>query len=192
MKASSKAAIILLLLSGIPFCSRALAGITRSQAFVLNIGSGAGLGIQTDYEQYVRMNVAAGTWRTAANTVYSYDGSGFLSFTNNVSVTLEITYSLERVTVAGDKGNAQRVIDSGQYIEIDAADLVVIRWTTILEPFFPLLFIFGVCGLVCVPAGFMMLFRHGTRLSQINLEDIRAGIIFIVLGVCFILMWVYA
>lgn len=156
--------------------------------FNLLIYEDSGLGFQGQ-GRYVLLAPTSGDLNSSTNNLWIYDGGGTFRFLSNETLTLKITYDVSNVRVKGDKGNELRLIGSGSSISIDSGDTVIIQWATELNPWLPIMFIFGMFGICSTIGGAIYAVQ---QIKKHNYDKgFTMGVIWVSLGVCLVLAWLW-
>ena len=123
-------------------------------------------------------------------SVAIYDGGGWFRFNSINDTTINIQYyGIAHVKASGDQGNAFRHIPSGNSIPVDATDDIFIQWDMVLAPSVPIMFIFGVIGLMGCFGG--PLYMVHTVKKGNYYEGFRIGLIVTGIGIAFLLAWLW-
>lgn len=139
------------------------------------------------FSAYLTLTVTNGTLNTTANTLTMTRDSGWFRFTSVNTTTLETDYNVTNVLVDGVK------IETGDSIDITANTTRLIYWNVEMQPFLPVMFIFGMVGLGAMFGGLIypihLFKKHG------GIEGFRVGLIFFVLiffiGLGLFMAWVF-
>lgn len=167
----------------------ASASNVRTTGFTTYISNGSSLGFQNG-NRYVLLTVSNGVLNSSFNSVYLSSGGGLYRFTANESVTLLITFNVTNCKVQGDSGNDYRMIQSGSSFHIVTNDLVLIQWDITVTPWLPLLFIFGVLGLLTVFTGSLYGVSEIKKGNYYN--GFRMSILLICIGIAFVIAWLWS
>ena len=188
-----KKLLILLLAGDILFLclnlSYAYTPYVSGSNFDILINENSALGFQNDPDESVTLTPTTGDLNTSINSLLVYGGGGEFRFLSNERFTLTITYTVTNLRIAGDKGNGRRPISSGDSVDIDSADTVIITWIRTIEPWLPIMFIFGIFGMISTIGGAMYAVN---KIKKKEYEKgIVNGIIFISVGFCLVLAWLW-
>ena len=151
--------------------------------------SGSSLAFQNDVNSNVTLLIITGILNSSENKLGLNSGGGFFHFTALNDTQIKITYSNCTVKVGGDQGNELRIINSGSTIIANAGDSVLIVWDKQIEPWLPMMFIFGMVGLGAMIGG--PLYAINKIKKRQYLEALRAGTIVTVIGIALFIAWLW-
>lgn len=124
----------------------------RSGDFETYFPNGSSLGFQ-NFPNWVLVSITSGNLNSSNGRIFLYSGGGYFYFTANESVTLQITYNVTTVKLAGDNDNELRAINNGASFTISQNNNVQIIWVETIEAWLPVMFIFGIVGLLSMFGG---------------------------------------
>lgn len=157
--------------------------------FPVLIQQNSGIAFQNTPRKYVLLKIITGNLNSSTNSLRIYEGGGLFNFLSNESLILQINYTVTNVKVWGDQGHEIRQIDSGSSITINEGNMVCIQWDIHIEPWLPILFIFGMIGIGATIGGAMY---STSRLKKHKYDKgLTAGIIWVSIGVCLVLAWLW-
>jgi len=151
--------------------------------------SGSSLAFQNDINKQVVLQVINGMLNSSENQLKLNSGGGFFRFIATNNTQIKIVYSNCSVKVSGDQNNPQRIIKSGTSITVNAGDSVLIQWDIPIEPWLPMMFIFGMVGLGAMIGG--PLYAINKVKKREYLEGFRTGIVVTVIGVALFIAWLW-
>ena len=151
--------------------------------------SGSSLAFQNDINSNVTLLIITGILNSSENKLGLNSGGGFFRFTALNDTQIKITYSNCAVKVGGDQGNELRIINSGSTITASTGDSVLIVWDRQIEPWLPMMFIFGMVGLGAMIGG--PLYAINKIKKREYLEALRTGTIVTVIGIALFIAWLW-
>lgn len=181
--------LILLLIANITL-SMVQAQDVTSHAFTAIFPSTSSLQFQNAIDKTVKLEVTSGALNSSNCVLRMSSNTGSFRFTALNNSSVKITFTVSGVQVSGDQNKETRNIQSGDTVSIATNNKVVITWHMKIEPWLPLMFIFGIIGLLCLVGGPMYAvyqIKHGKyREGFIN------GVIFTTLGFGLVLGWLWS
>jgi len=169
--------------------SKASTVYVSSTDFNVLILSGTTLQFQNDVDKLVTLEVTSGLLNSTTNKLYIYDGGGQFRFNALNDSTIKISYTVPNVKVNGDQDNNLRVIKSDSSITVSAGNQVSIVWDMVYAPLLPIMFIIGMFGLGSLFGGPLYAI-HQIRQRKYR-DALVNGIVITVLGVAFVLAWLW-
>ena len=157
--------------------------------FGLQFYEGQSLGFQ-EGKKTVVLTMTSGNLTSNETNIYMWVGGGDFKFNASESFTMKITFNMDTVKVAGDKGHTEfRAISSGSSIPVDANDLVYVQWSYGAILLLPIKFILGMVGLGSMSGGSIYAVKQIK--SKDYYEGFRNGAIFISIGFAFFIAWLW-
>ena len=157
--------------------------------FGLQFYEGQSLGFQ-EGKKTVVLTMTSGNLTSNETKIYMWVGGGDFSFNASESFTMKITFTMDIVKVAGDRGHTEfRAISSGSSIPVDANDLVYVQWSYGAILLLPIKFILGMVGLGSMSGGSIYSVKQIKQKEYY--EGFRNGAIFISIGFAFFLAWLW-
>lgn len=140
-------------------------------------------------KKYLELKAITGDLNSSTNSLIINGDGGRFVFVSNESLTLSFNFTVDLVNVGGDEGKDVRRIQNGTSITIQANDIVTIDWGLYVEPWLPLMFIFGMFGIVSTIGGAM----YSVSLLKKKQYDkgLTMGVIWVSVGVSFVLAWLW-
>ncbi len=119
-----------------------------SSGFTVYFAQTSNLGFQSTDANWVIINIASGNLNSSDGRINVYTGGGYFKFTSNETFTFSPSYQGDVIVkVAGDNNNPMRTVANQSSIPVTAADYVEIVWSVSIEPYLPIIFLFGMVGL---------------------------------------------
>ena len=168
--------------------------ITQSQyATAQNIQvlfpSGSSLTFQNDVKSNVTLQIISGTLNSSENKLELNSGGGSFRFTALNDTQIKITYSDCTVKVSGDQGQELRIINSGSIITVNTGNSVLVLWDRQIEPWLPMMFVFGMVGLGAMIVG--PLYAINKIKNREYLEALKTGTVVTVIGIALFIAWLW-
>jgi len=169
----------------IQFC---YASNVNGSNFNVYFSNGSSLGFQNG-NRYVLLEVTSGNLNSSENTLTLDSDGGLFRFEANETTTLYITFNVSSVKVFGDQNNEHRIIPSGTSISINATDTVTIYWDITYEFWLPMMFVFGMVGMLSTFGGALYI---ANEVKKKNYYDaFRNGVIIMSIGIALVLAWLW-
>lgn len=182
----------------IVFLFLSLLSLTTQQAHAQNVtgqnfqvlfASGSTLGFQNRVNKVVLLKIETGVLNSSSNTILIDIGGGEFRFIALNDTEIKISYTVSNVKVSGDQDNEYRAISSGSTITVKTGNNVVIQWDSLIEPWLPIMFIFGMVGLGGMFGGPLYTI-HKIKKGEYY-EAMRSGVILTAVGIAFVLAWLW-
>jgi len=182
-----KPLLLLLLLCFIPL---AYGGSVVGIDLNVFVESGGSLGFQNQVAKYVLLTVDSGELNSSTNSLAIQNDHGRFTFYSNETLTLTVSYSVSKVQVSGDTGQSSRVIENNTQLTIACTNTVTIEWWIEIEPWLPIMFIFGMIGLCATFAGPMIGIKKFKEHDYYG--GARMAILITSLGIGLVLAWLWS
>jgi len=163
--------------------------ISEVENFQILFPSGSSFGLQNTVDKSVILNIVEGTLNSTDYTLKITRGGGYFRFSAKEDVKIRITYTVDNVKVSGDQGKSLRSIRSGNTIDVNSSDSVLIQWDLALAPLFPLMAIIGIVGLSALfigPSYGVWKMRKGHYY-----DGFVNGLIITVIGIALFMAWLW-
>ena len=162
----------------------------RSSNVAVYVPATGALGFQNEPDIYVLLSVLTGSINSTTNILRVSRGAGVFQWLALNDSTVRVTYTVDgSVSATGDSGNAYRRIDSGTTLTVTTGETVRIEWKYNVHIWLPIMFIFGIIGLVGT---------FGSSLYCVNMmkkgkfyEGLRTTVIFGSLSIALVLAWLW-
>lgn len=153
--------------------------------FELYFETGSSLGFQYQTKNWtctISTGILNGTNGLASS---DYAGGGSLSFLSQDTANLEIITNINQIQAYINDVQVNDISD----FSIIPNDNIRIDWTIPIEPWLPIMFIFGMIGLLCSFGGPLYAVK---KIKQKEYYDgLRGGVVFTVLGMALVLAWLW-
>lgn len=161
----------------------------EGQDFKTYCPNGLGIGFQNDVNKTVTLLVTNGLLNGTNCAITMGKDSGIFSFVALDDADLKITFSVSDVQVSGDQNNTDRPITSGEVITVKNGDHVTISWLELIQPLVPMMFIFGMVGLVGIFAGPVYVVKKFQKKEY--REGAVTGLIIMAISFSFLIAWLW-
>jgi hypothetical protein len=179
--------LLLLLLCFIPL---AYGGSVSGTDFIVFIECGGSLGFQNQPSHFVLLSVNSGELNSSDTYLSMSNDHGRFTFYSNNSATLIISYSVSRIQVSGDMAQDARLLANNTQISIAPTNTVTLEWWITVEPWLPIMFIFGMIGLVAMFAGPMIGIKKWKEHDYYN--GARMAIMLFAIGFGLTISWLWS
>lgn len=145
---------------------------------------------QNNPSENVSLTVNSGSLNSSVTSIRIYDGGGYFTFNNTANATITVDFTVTSLQVWGDQDNETRNVQSGDIISIDSGDSVVLSWTIHLQPWLPIMFIFGMIGIVSMFYGGLNFISEMQKKHYYKAFIVTT--IAVSIGVAFVLAWLWS
>jgi len=153
---------------------------------------GSSIQFQNEINISVTIEVLSGVLSSEVYpTIILNKGGGEFQFVSANNTKVKISYSQGSLTVkiGGDNNHPLRVISSGATVTIANGNTVQLIWDRPMEPWLPMMFIFGMVGLGAMIGG--PLYAINKIKKREYLEALRTGTIVTVIGIALFIAWLW-
>ena len=147
------------------------------------------IGFQNSLTHYVLLQVTNGTLNSSRSEIRIFGGGGHFIFNSSTINTFEVVTNVSNVKVSGDSGRDLRFVENGTAITANALDRVVVLWSISMEPFLPVMFLFGMVGMCSMFGG--MLYPALLIKRKEYVQALKTFLIFFFLGLGLFMAWVF-